>query len=92
LRPGLELEPAIFARAGLLRAVSMDMGPGYAKSVRANAPQAVICIDPYHVVQLANQALDEVRRGYWNELRSLDDQEAARRFKNARWSLLRKWG
>jgi transposase len=90
LAPGLELEPAIFARAGLLRAVSMDMGPGYAKSVRANAPQAVICIDPYHVVQLANQALDEVRRGYWNELRSLGDQEAAKRFKNARWSLLKK--
>jgi len=59
----------------------MDMGPGYAKSVRAHAPQAVICIDPYHVVQLANQALDEVRRAYWNELRSLGDQQAAKRFK-----------
>ena len=38
LQPGLELEPAIFARAGLLRAISMDMGPGYAKSVREHAP------------------------------------------------------
>jgi transposase len=90
LQPDLEVEPAIFARAGLLHAVSMDMGPGYAKSVRANAPQAVICIDPYHVAQLANQALDEVRRSYWNELRSLGDQDAARRFKDARWSLLKK--
>ena len=90
LRPGLEIEPAIFARAGLLRAVSMDMGPGYAKSVRANAPQAVICIDPYHVVQLANQALDEVRRAYWNELRSLGDQQTAKRFKDSRWCLLKR--
>jgi hypothetical protein len=35
-------------------------------------------------VQLANQALDEVRRAYWNELRSLGDQNAAKRFKDAR--------
>jgi transposase len=90
LQPGLEIEPAIFARAGLLRAVSMDMGPGYAKSVREHAPQAIVCIDPYHVVQLANKALDEVRRAYWNELRSLGDQDTAKRFKDARWSLLKK--
>jgi transposase len=90
LESGVEIEPTIFARAGLLRAVSMDMGPGYAKSVREHAPQAVICIDPYHVVQLANLALDEVRRAYWNELRRLDDQPAAKRFKDSRWSLLKK--
>jgi transposase len=90
LEPDLEIEPAIFARAGLLRAVSMDMGPGYAKSVRKHAPQAIICIDPYHVVQLANQALDEVRRAYWNELRRLGDQEAAKRFKDSRWCLLKR--
>jgi transposase len=89
LPDGEELEPAIVARASRLRAVSMDMTGGYAKSVRHNAPQATICIDPYHVVQLANQALDEVRRGYWNELRSLGDQNAAKRFKDARWSLLK---
>src|SRR5665811_942059 len=66
------------------------MGPGYAASARRHAPQAVICIDPYHVVQLANKALDEVRRSYWNELRGLGDQDAAKRFKDARWSLLKK--
>ena len=44
---------------------------------------------PNHVVQLANQALDEVRRAYWNELRSLGDQDAAKRFKDARWALLK---
>ena len=45
---------------------------------------------PNHVVQLANQALDEVRRAYWNELRQLDDQHAAKRFKDARWCLLKR--
>ena len=77
-------------RAGKLQAVSMDMGPGYAKSVREHAPQAVICIDPFHIVALANQALDEVRRDYWNQLRRLDDQQAAKRFKDARWALLKR--
>jgi transposase len=90
LQHDLELEPAMFARAGRLRAVSMDMGPGYAKSVREHAPQAIVCVDPYHVVQLANQALDEVRRAYWNELRRAGDQQAAKRFKDSRWCLLKR--
>jgi transposase len=82
-------EPRVGERAGRLEAISLDMGHGYAKSARKHAPQAVICIDPYHVVQLANKALDEVRRAYWNELRQLGDQDAAKRFKDARWSLLK---
>ena len=66
------------------------MGHGYAASARKHAPQAVICIDPYHVVQLANRALDEVRRAYWNELRRSGEQQAAKRFKDARWCLLKR--
>jgi len=76
-------------RASKLTAISLDMGPGYAKSAREHAPQAVICIDPYHVVQLANRALDEVRRDYWNALRANDDPATAKRFKDARWALLK---
>ena len=36
-----------------------------------------------------NKALDEVRRAYWNRLRALGDQDTAKRFKDARWSLLK---
>jgi transposase len=75
--------------AAKLEAISLDMGPGYAKSAREHAPQAVICIDPYHVVSLANRALDEVRRVYWNHLRDAGQMLAARRFKEARWALLK---
>jgi len=32
-----------------IEAVSMDLGPAYAKTVRARAPQAVLCFDPFHV-------------------------------------------
>jgi transposase len=81
--------PTVGERAATIEAISMDMGPGYAKSAREHAPQAVICIDTYHVIALANKALDEVRRAYWNELRSLGDPDAAKEFKQARWSLLK---
>jgi len=79
-------------RSAQIEAISIDMGPGYAKSARADghAPQAVICIDSFHVAKLAGDALDEVRRDYWNELRSLGDQDAAKRFKDARWALLKR--
>jgi transposase len=86
---GTEIDPAIFARASRLRAVSMDMTGGYAKSVRQHAPQATIVIDNYHVVQLATKALDEVRREHWNELRHAGQADAAKHFKHDRWALLK---
>ena len=88
-RPAHAQQRKIGARAGRLTAVSMDMGEGYAKSVREHAPQAVIAIDNYHVVQLATKALDEVRREHWNELRHAGERQAAKRFKDSRWSLLK---
>lgn len=77
-------------RAAGLRAVSMDMGPAFAKSVREHAPKAVIAIDPFHAVKLVTDALDTVRRTVCNELRQLGDQDAARKFKGARWALLKR--
>jgi transposase len=78
-------------RSAQIEAISMDMGPGYAKSARGegHAPQATICIDSFHVAKLGGDALDEVRREYWNRLRTLGDQDAAKRFKDARWALLK---
>lgn len=69
----------------------MDMGPAYAKSVRADghAPQATICYDPFHAVKLVTEALDVGRRKAWNELRAGGDAQAAKTFKGARWCLLK---
>ena len=69
----------------------MDMGPAYAKSVHAegHAPQAVICFDPFHVVKAVTDALEELRRTIWQELRNLPDPLIARKFKGARWALLK---
>jgi transposase len=49
-----------------LRAVSIDMSGGYKKAVAARAPAATVCFDPFHVVALANKALDQLRRALWN--------------------------
>ncbi len=88
-RTAADSDRPVGERAGQLTAVSMDMGEGYAKSVREHAPQAVICIDNFHVVQLATKALDEVRREHWNVLRATGDTGAAKAFKDSRWSLLK---
>jgi transposase len=70
----------------------MDMAPAYARSVRAvgHAPQATICYDPFHAVKIVTEALDVERRKAWNELRQSDNPTAARKFKGARWVLLKK--
>ena len=79
-------------RSSQIEAVSMDMGPAFAKSVRADghAPQATICIDQFHAVKLVGEALDVERRKAWNELRRSGDPQAAKKFKGARWALLKR--
>ena len=78
-------------RAAKLEAISLDMGRAYPKSVakKDHAPQAEICWDPFHVVKLGTDALNVVRREHWNRLRADAPADVARRFKGARWALLR---
>jgi len=78
-------------RSAAIEAVSLDLGPAYIKSVTAedHAPQAIICADPFHCVKLVGDALDDVRRQLWNELRKLPDDRWAKDFKGARWALLK---
>jgi len=45
-----------------IRAVSIDMSGGYEKAIREHCPQAEIAFDPFHVVRLAQRAVDQVRR------------------------------
>jgi len=78
--------------AEAIEAVSMDMGPAYAKAVRERAPSAAICFDPFHVVKLVTDALDTVRRQVWQAARTLPDQRIAKAFKGARWALLKNPG
>ena len=75
-------------RKGSIRAVSIDMTGGYRKAVEEGLPDAQICIDPFHVVQLAGQAVDDVRRAEWNA-HGKSKTPGGRWVKHARWSLLK---
>ncbi|GAA5227945.1 transposase [Paeniglutamicibacter antarcticus] len=67
----------------------MDLGAAFIKSVKANAPKAAICIDPFHCVQLASNALETVRRAFWQKTRELPDKSFAKRYKGNPWALLK---
>lgn len=59
--------------------------------VAERAPEAVVCMDTFHVISWATSAVDEVRRAEWNTLRAAGDADAAKEFKGLRWILLRNW-
>ncbi len=79
-----------------IEAVSMDMSPAYAKATTEALPQATQCIDPFHVVALANRAVDEARRWAWNLERTAERTGRATRgsrwVKHTRWALLKDPG
>ena len=51
-----------------IKAVSIDMSAGCEKAIRAEdgVPHAQVVFDPFHVVQLAGKAADQVRRDEYN--------------------------
>jgi transposase len=75
--------------ADRLESASMDMSGAFQKSVRTHAPNAVICFDPFHVIGLATDALDAVRRRHWRQARHNPDPELTHLLKGARWALLK---
>lgn len=75
-------------RAKAIRAVSIDMSGGYEKAIRENAPHAEVCFDPFHVVRLAQRAVDQVRRDEWNA-HERSHTETGKWIKGTRWSLLK---
>ncbi len=42
------------------------MGAAYRKATDTKAPQARQCVDPFHLVALANEAINKARRWAWN--------------------------
>jgi transposase len=71
-----------------IRAVSIDMSGGYEKAIRECIPQAEVAFDPFHVVRLAQRAVDQVRRDEWNA-HERSHTPKGRWIKGTRWSLLK---
>ena len=49
-----------------LQAVSMDLGAAFMKATDTEAPRARQCVDPFHLIALANEAINKTRRETWN--------------------------
>ena len=77
-------------RCQLLELVSSDMGDWITYVVGERCPAATLCLDPFHVVALAGEALDVVRRELWHQLRRGGDRSGARWLRGARWALWKR--
>jgi transposase len=81
-------------RCQLITHVSADAADWIATVVAERCPNAVRCADPFHVVGWATDALDEVRRQAWNQMRGAAAKRragpstgAARTLQRARYAL-----
>lgn len=63
-----------------ISAACIDMSRAYISGVAKHLPNAAVTFDPFHVIQLANAALEEVRRA---EVRSMPE------LKHSRWMWLK---
>jgi transposase len=75
------------SRCARLQLISADAAPWIASMVRRYCPQARLCLDPFHVVAWATNALDQVRRQVWNTARRTGIYGLARELKGARFAL-----
>ena len=74
-------------RCARLKLVSCDMAEWITRPVAERCPNAQVCLDAFHVVKLATDALDEIRREVWNEARRAGEVALARDLKGARFAL-----
>lgn len=72
-------------RAQIL-AVATDMSAAYIGAVVENLPGVPLVFDHFHVVKLMNEALTEVRRSLYHELRDVMERKV---LKGSRWILLK---
>lgn len=74
-------------RCKQIELVSCDMASWISGPIAERCPQAERCVDPFHVIQLATDALDEVRREVWREARKQGNLELAKDLKGARFAV-----
>lgn len=74
-------------RARLLTHVSADGAEWIHTVVAEAAPQAKICLDPFHLMAWATKAMDETRRELWRQLKATSPAKA-KALKGTRWALL----
>ena len=76
-------------RCKQITVVCADAAEWIADVVNERCANATLCIDAFHVVQWATDALDEVRREVWNEARKGGMRSHAKELKGCRYALWR---
>jgi transposase len=90
-------------RVAKLEAISLDIGAAFERATTERAPHVRQCVDPFHLIALANDAINQARRWSWNQERRvappkprgrprIDEaprRDQARWTKHARWALLK---
>jgi len=76
-------------RSQRIELVSADGAAWIEEVVVERCLNASLCLDPFHVVQWASGALDEVRREVWNTARRAGQSGEAKALKGARFALWR---
>jgi transposase len=79
-------------RCKLLELVSCDDAEWITRPISERCPNAIICLDPFHIVKAATDALDEIRRETWNDARRAGNRQLARELKGARFALWKNAG
>jgi len=74
-------------RASQIRLISADAAEWIGDCSLAACENATLCLDPFHIVRWASQALDVVRRWVWNLLRRLGMGDRAKHLKGCRYAL-----
>ena len=70
--------------------ISCDDADWITLPVSERCPNATVCLDPWHIVKAATDALDEIRRAVWNEARRAGNKQIAKDLKGARFALWKK--
>ena len=73
-------------RCERIELVSCDMADWITRPVAERCPNAEVCLDAYHIVKLATDALDEIRREVWNEARRAGEVSLAKDLEGARFA------
>jgi len=77
-------------RCQQIQLVSCDDADWITLPIAERCPNAVICLDPWHIVKAATDALDEIRREVWNQARRSGNKQLAKDLKGARFALWKK--
>tara|TARA_R110002124_G_C8870031_1_gene507683 strand:+ start:394 stop:1263 length:870 start_codon:yes stop_codon:yes gene_type:complete len=77
--------PKLRAAKAKVEAVACDMSAAYWAATMEHLPEAAVVFDRFHIVKLANEAIDEVRRGIQRTL----DLVGHKAIKGTRYLLLR---